>query len=46
MSGKCGFDVNCVIKSLSGMRFGITPGKCVLKNCGSKEEGLLARVSK
>lgn len=46
MSGKWGLDVNCFIRSCSGMRAGVTPGKWVLKNWGSKEEGFLVRVSK
>ena len=46
MSGKWGLDVNWLIKSCSGIRAGVAPGKWVLKNWGRRRDGLLARVSK
>lgn len=45
MRGRWGEVVNCSMRSDSGMRVGVTPGKWVWKNCG-RREGLEARVEK
>lgn len=43
ISGKCGFDENCSMRSDSLMSSGETPGKCSAKKDGTEVEGLLAR---